>query len=52
MKRTALSRPTVGKALDLLVELGVARETSGRQWRRVFVYDRYLALLSQGTEPL
>ena len=52
MKQTGLSRPTVGKAIDLLVRLGVAREISGRQRGRVFTYDRYLALLNQGTEPI
>jgi hypothetical protein len=28
----------------------IVRETTGRQRDRVFVYDRYLAVLNQGTE--
>jgi len=37
--------------VDVLVELGVARELTGKKRNRVFVYDRYLALLGEGTEP-
>lgn len=48
----SLSSPTVTKSLDHLRALGVVREASGRQRGRTFVYDRYLALLSEGTEPL
>ncbi len=46
---TRLSAPTVGKALDSLVGLGIAREITGRRRARVFAYDRYLALLNEGT---
>lgn len=47
-----LSRPTIRKSLSHLVELGIVRETTGRQRGRLFVYDGYLAILNQGTEPL
>ena len=47
-----LSRPTVTSSLSHLRQLGIVRETTGRQRGRAFVYDRYLALLSEGTEPL
>jgi Fic family protein len=47
---TGLSAPTVGKVLDALVGTGIAREITGRRRSRVFAYDRYLALLSAGTE--
>jgi hypothetical protein len=33
-------------------ELGIVRETTGRQRGRIFVYERYLKVLSEGTEPL
>ena len=36
--------------MDLLVELGVARELTGRRRNRLFVYDRYLDILNEGTE--
>jgi cell filamentation protein, protein adenylyltransferase len=48
--RTGLSFPTTSAAIDLLVELGVARERTGKRRNRIFVYDRYLAVLSEGTE--
>jgi Fic family protein len=47
-----LSIPTVGGALKKLAELGIARETTGRQRGRVFAYDRYLQIVTAGTEPL
>jgi predicted transcriptional regulator len=48
----ALSRPTVASSLAHLQKAGIVRETTGRQRGRAFVYDRYLALLNEGTEPL
>jgi Fic family protein len=50
--RTGLSFPAVSSAMDLLVELGIARELTGKQRNRLFSYDRYLAILNEGTEPL
>lgn len=47
-----LSIPTVTGALKNLQELGIARETTGRQRGRVFAYDRYLRIVTAGTEPL
>ena len=51
-ERTGLSFPTASSAMDLLVELGIARELTGRRRNRIFVYDRYLAILNEGTEAL
>ena len=48
---TGLSFPAASSAMDLLVELGIARELTGKRRNRIFVYDRYLAILNQGTEP-
>jgi Fic family protein len=47
-----LSRPTIANALAHLQDAGIVRETTGRQRRRAFVYNPYLALLNEGTEPL
>ncbi len=47
-----LSPPTVRKSVRHLVELGIAREATGRQRGHLFVYDEYLDILNQGTEPL
>lgn len=52
VKRTKLSPPTVGKALEALIEHKVVREVTGRQRSRVFVYGKYLDALNQGMEPL
>ncbi len=49
-KRTALSFPAASSAMEWLVERGVAREITGKRRDRLFVYDQYLAILSEGTE--
>ena len=36
--------------MRLLVDHGIARETTGRQRDRLFVYDEYVAVLNEGTE--
>ena len=46
---TGLSFPAAAAAIDALVELGVAREFTGRRRDRLFVYDRYVAILGEGT---
>ncbi len=50
-RSSGLTTPTVGKALASLEGLGIVREVTGRRRDRVFAYDRYLALLAEGTEP-
>ncbi len=47
---TGLSFPAAAAAVDALVELGVAREFTGRRRDRLFVYERYVAILGEGTE--
>jgi len=47
-----LSVPTVTASLQYLADLGIAHEMTGRQRGRLFVYDAYLEILQQGTEPL
>jgi cell filamentation protein, protein adenylyltransferase len=49
---TKLSFPAVSSAMGLLVDLGVARELTGKQRNRLFVYDRYVEILAEGTNPL
>jgi Fic family protein len=49
-EKTGLSFPAASSAMELLVELGIARELTGRRRNRLFVYDGYLARLSEGTE--
>ncbi|MGH7578042.1 MAG: hypothetical protein ACREM1_23345 [Longimicrobiales bacterium] len=47
---TGLSFPAVSSGMEVLVSTGIARELTGRRRNRVFVYDRYLAILNEGTE--
>jgi Fic family protein len=51
-KRTKLTLPTVLKALDVLEEIGVVREVTGKQRHRIYHYGGYMAVLNEGTEPL
>lgn len=47
-----ISFPTASKAMLTLVAMGIARELTGQRRNRVFVYDRYLNILSEGGEAL
>jgi len=49
-RRTGLTFPTVSRATDLLVELNIASELTGKRRNRVFAYREYLRLLNEGTE--
>lgn len=51
-EHTGMTFPTASKAMGKLAELGIARELTGQRRNRVFVYDEYLAILSEGGEPL
>jgi Fic family protein len=51
-RRTGLSFPTSAKGMTSLVDIGLVRELTGFRRNRVFAYDRYLAILGEGTEPL
>lgn len=47
-----ISAPTAIKALQSLEALGIAKEITGKQRDRVYVYRKYLDILAEGTEPL
>ena len=49
-RRTGLSAPTVAAVLRVLEDLDIVREVTGRQRGRIFTYERYLAVLREGTE--
>ena len=51
-RRTGLSFPGASSGMELLVSMGIAREFTDRSRNRLFVYDEYLSILSEGTEPL
>lgn len=47
-----LTPPTVRGAVESLEALGIVREITGKQRDRIYVYDQYLRILDDGTEPL
>ena len=49
-ERANLSFSAASSAMHLLVDRGIARETTGKRRGRLFVYDEYVAILNEGTE--
>jgi len=47
-----LSFPAARNALERLEKLRIARELTGGKYARLYAYDAFLKLLSEGTEPL
>lgn len=48
---TGMAFPTASKSMQALVTLSIARELTGQRRNRVFVYDGYLNILNEGSEP-
>lgn len=46
---TWLSSPAAPSGMELLERLGIARELIAKRRERLFVYERYLAVLNEGT---
>ncbi len=46
-----LSQPTVTKALREMQRLQIVSESTGRTWKKIYVYQQYLRLLNEGMEP-
>jgi len=51
-KMSHLTVPTVTKALDVLARLHIVRELTGKKRDRVYGYDAYVKILTEGTQPL
>jgi Fic family protein len=49
--RLNMSQPTVATCLRHLAELRIVSEITGRKRDRIFAYDKYLAILQEGTAP-
>ena len=47
---TKLSFQAASSGMGLIVTEGIAREITGKRRNRLFVYDRYLSILAEGTE--
>ena len=52
VRKTGLSMPAASSAMNLLEDLGIARELTGKRRYRRFGYARYLEILTEGTDPL
>jgi Fic family protein len=50
-KALELTHPAVNKSLRKLEEMGIVREITGRQRNRLYLYEAYMVILSQGLEP-
>ena len=50
--RTGLTLPTAAAGMQVLGELGMTRELTGQARDRRYGYQRYIDILSEGTEPL
>lgn len=51
-QQLGISIPTATSAIQRMAELKILRETTGRRRGRLYAYDAYLSILSEGTEPL
>ena len=49
-KELNLTQPTVTKALQQLQRLGIVNESTGRTWKKIYVYKNYLRLLNEGMD--
>ncbi|MEM6671961.1 MAG: Fic family protein [Planctomycetota bacterium] len=47
VERAALSYPTVSRAIEIMEELGMVIEVTGRKRDRIFVYDEYIKTVSK-----
>ncbi len=50
MKLLETTKPTASKAIDVLRNADILRETTGKQRDRVYAYHRYFEVLTGGTE--
>ena len=51
-ERTGLSTPGAMSGLEVLERMGIVQETTGRARNRIYAYQQYIDILSEGTEPL
>jgi Fic family protein len=51
-RNLGLSDPPVYAAIERLEDVGILREATGRKRGRLYVYDQYLKILNEGTEPI
>jgi Fic family protein len=52
VEKSGMTYPTVKTAMQHLERLGLVKETTGKGRNRLFVYNKYVKILSEGTEPI
>jgi Fic family protein len=52
VEKSGMTYPTVKTAMQHLERLGVVQESTGKGRNRLFVYRKYVKILSEGTEPI
>ena len=50
-KKTGVNRTSITRCMKKLTRLGIVHELTGKHRYRVFAYDQYIKILSEGTEP-
>ena len=50
VKRLKISKPTVQRALDALVKIGLVDEVSGKKRGKRYAYKKYLDILTRDTK--
>ena len=51
-KATGVNRTSISRCLKSLAGLGIVSELTGKHRYRIFAYEQYIKMLSEGTEPL
>ena len=51
-KATGVNRTSISRCLKSFAGLGIVSELTGKHRYRIFAYEQYIKMLSEGTEPL
>ena len=51
-RELGLAAPPACAAISRLEQAGILQEATGRQRGKLYVYDEYLTILNEGTEPI
>jgi Fic family protein len=51
-KVTGVNRTSISRCLNSFADLGIVCELTGKHRYRIFAYEQYMKILSEGTEPL
>ncbi|HTZ64288.1 MAG TPA: hypothetical protein VMB51_09295 [Solirubrobacteraceae bacterium] len=51
-RELGLTAPPAYAAISRLEQAGILREATGRRREKLYIYDEYLTILNEGTEPI